>query len=117
MNDNNKVSETDREVPFERLTDIELPFNMRNSKKDGKDYGVQGLYLWYILKGQKGAIEFCCQIPFHLPSVDIGSYKPEDLRRVKGYALSTYSSYPFDKYMQTVTSKYLHSGTGYYETY
>ena len=55
-------------APFERITKVRLPFDMR-SDKPGENYGIHGLDVWFILKGPKGAVQFLANFGVYLPSV------------------------------------------------
>ncbi len=51
---------------MERITNVRLPFDLRNSDPK-KDYGIHGLDVWFILKGEKGAVQYAVSFPVYLP--------------------------------------------------
>lgn len=73
---------------LERITKVRLPFDMR-STESGKNYGIHGLDVWFILKGPKGAVQFVVTFPVYLPHVQAESYewkyKPEIMGIDVGY--------------------------------
>jgi hypothetical protein len=49
-----------------------------------KNYGIGGLRVWFLLKGERGAVQFCCGFGIYLPHLYLeyavqhpGSLKPE----------------------------------------
>lgn len=57
---------------LEQITRVKLPFHMPeydNAKVGGtgtENYGVGGLQVTFILKGEKGAVQFMCAFPSYL---------------------------------------------------
>lgn len=54
---------------FERITRVRLPFDRRHSDPS-KNYGIHGLDVYFILKGEKGAAQFAVNFPVFLPHVE-----------------------------------------------
>lgn len=44
-------------MEFKKITKVRLPFDMRH-KDPNKDYGINGLQIWFVLEGPKGATQF-----------------------------------------------------------
>lgn len=53
---------------FEKITNVRLPFDCR-STDPSKNYGIDNLGVWFVLKGPKGAIQFIVSFPIYLPHV------------------------------------------------
>lgn len=54
---------------LERIKNIRLPFDLR-SDIPSKNYGIGGLYIWFILKGEKGAVQFNVSFPVYLNHIN-----------------------------------------------
>ncbi len=55
-------------MEFEKITNVRLPFDRRDPDPK-QNYGIHGLDVWFILKGEKGAVQFAVTFPVYLPHV------------------------------------------------
>ena len=53
---------------MEKIINVRLPFDRRH-EDDSKNYGIHGLDIWFILKGERGAVQFAVTFPVFLPHV------------------------------------------------
>lgn len=53
---------------MDKITKVRLPFDKRH-KDDSKNYGIHGLDVWFILKGEKGAVQYAVTFPIYLPHI------------------------------------------------
>ncbi len=49
-------------MKFEKITNVRMPFDLKK-----KGYGIGGLSIWFILKGEKGAVQYQQYIGVYLP--------------------------------------------------
>lgn len=66
---------------FERLVECTAAYDLRNTDPN-KNYGVRGVEMCFVLKGEKGAVNFTIYTNWHLPSV---THKGEPLPADRGY--------------------------------
>lgn len=55
---------------MEKIVKVRLPYDLKE-----QGYGIAGLMLWYILKGELGAVQYAVYIPYYLPHIDNTSGK------------------------------------------
>ena len=78
---------------FERIVNFRRPFDKRHEDPN-KSYGIGSMSIWFILKGEKGAVQVMINTPLYLPKT-VDEYKrignknktpPCDLRDSDGKA-------------------------------
>lgn len=55
---------------FKKITKVRLPFDRRDPD-DRKNYGIHGIDIFYILVGQKGAVQFAFTVDKFLPHIEL----------------------------------------------
>lgn len=78
-------------MSLERVTKVQLPFDMR-----AQGGGFNGLEVWFIVKGAKGAVQFMVYFPAYLPNVQKELVRdPEAYHfKIQGYDVGYHSRVP-----------------------
>lgn len=69
---------------FKKVTTVRLPFDMRSKEPEG-NYGIGGLYIWFVLIGPLGAVQYLVNFPVYLPSVDTKKFDMKIIGHDVGY--------------------------------
>lgn len=77
---------------LEKITKVRLPFDRRHSDPK-QNYGIHGLDIWFILKGEKGAVQFGVTVNVYLPHVNNTSRKG-DLGLFSGFDVGYHAMEP-----------------------
>lgn len=73
---------------------VGLPFDRRHPD-DSKNYGIHGLDIWFILKGEKGAVQYGVTFPVYLPHVAKElQAKGKTLDRIYGFDVGYHARMP-----------------------
>lgn len=82
---------------FEKITNVRLPFDRRDPNPR-KNYGIHGLDIWFILKGEKGAVQYGVTLPVFLPHVqrELEGKHPDlrSLREIRGFDVGYHARAP-----------------------
>lgn len=76
---------------FERIKTIRLPFDLRDVDPK-RNYGIGGLYITFILKGERGAIQFQVSFPVYLNHID--KPKHDFMNKIDGSDVGYHSPVP-----------------------
>lgn len=77
---------------MEKIINFEPAYDKRSSDPK-KNYGIHGVSIRFVLKGDKGAVQFLMYTPWHLPSVDKSGW-PESLNEPMAADLGYHSLMP-----------------------
>jgi hypothetical protein len=102
-------------MTFKKVTQVRLPFDMRHAE-DGKNYGIHGLDIWFILIGPKGAVQFAVTFPTYLPHVELydrpdWTYQP----KISGFDVGYHSPKPMYEDQAESACELLEGGKCYYD--
>lgn len=75
---------------LEKITRVRLPFDLRHEDPN-KNYGIHGTDIWFVLKGEKGAVQYGVTLPCYLPHIEINS---SYMRKINGFDVGYHSYTP-----------------------
>ena len=105
---------TKMETDMEKITQVRLPFDRRN-EAPGKNYGIGGLRIWFVLKGPKGAVQFMCGFPTYLPHVEAEGKVNQFYRKIEGWDVGYHAKEPQYEGQSQSDCEHFDSGKCYYD--
>lgn len=102
---------------FEKITRVRLPFDLRHTDA-GKNYGIHGLEVCFILVGKKGATQFMVHFPVFLPHVQKELDKDPTTRffnRISGFDVGYHALTPQYEDQRQMDCDLLPDGKCYYD--
>jgi len=114
----NKIKMFEISPKLKKSVDVRLPFDRRHADTK-QNYGVHGLDIWFLLKGDKGAVQFACTFNCYLPSVDFSSWSKmsrHEVGRMNGMDVGYHALEPqFEGHEPMGPCQHLDGKTCYYD--
>ena len=104
-------------MAFERIVEMEPAFDKRHPDPN-KNYGIHGMGLRFVLKGEKGATNFTVYTNWHLPHVadELWSRpEPRFLLEPMGADIGYHDTKPHYDGQDTMDCTYVEGGKCYYD--